>query len=113
MPVDLPTEEVPYLDKVLHLCEYLGFAWILMQAVRATRQPEPEYRCWVWMYATSYGLLVEVLQMVVPWRGADWMDALMNALGAAGGAWVGDRLTLGVRPPQLAEPDSGPRPRDV
>lgn len=83
---------IPHLDKVAHLCEYLLFAWMLMQAVRASRMPEPQYRVWVWIYATSFGLLVELLQAFVPWRSADWLDGLMNALGAACGVWLGDRV---------------------
>lgn len=91
MPVDVDVS-VPHLDKAVHLCEYLVFAWILVQAVRASRMPEREYLLWAWIYATGYGLLMEVLQMLVPWRSADWKDALANALGAAIGVWVGERI---------------------
>jgi VanZ family protein len=91
VPVE-PKVEVPHLDKAIHLCEYLLFAWMLMQAVRASRMPEPDYRLWVWIYATSYGLLIEIVQAMVPWRSADVADALMNAIGAAAGVWIGERF---------------------
>jgi hypothetical protein len=109
IPTD-PRVSVGSLDKVGHLCEYWLFAWILVQVVRASphtnrgdaggiptigagasRMREREYVLWAWLYATSYGGLMELLQVALPWRGADWTDALMNALGAALGAWLGTR----------------------
>ena len=81
--------DVPYLDKAVHLCQYFLFAWLLGQAIRAGRVPEPEareYRIWAWIYATSYGLLIELVQALLPWRSAEWADALANAVGAALGS---------------------------
>ena len=80
------------LDKIAHLGEYLCFAWLLMQAVRASRMPEPDYRLWAWIYATSYGLLMELIQAMLPWRSAEWGDVLADAAGAAIGVWVGQRI---------------------
>lgn len=94
LPVDIEAR-IPHLDKAAHLCEYLIFAWVLTQAVRASRMPEREYLLWAWIYATSYGWLIEVLQMFLPWRSASVMDSLMNALGAAAGVWFGSRPTAG------------------
>jgi len=114
VPVD-PRVSVGHLDKVVHLCEYLLFAWLLVQAIRTSRVPrdmrsmsgtespkslrdfwgpEREYLLWAWIYATSYGLLIELLQGLVPWRSADLADALANALGAALGVWVGQRTSV-------------------
>ena len=88
LPVNVKVR-IPHLDKVAHLCEYLVFAWVLTQAVRASRMTERDYLVWAWIYATTYGLLIEVLQMFLPWRSASIMDAFMNALGAALGVWIG------------------------
>ena len=88
---------VPYLDKVVHLCEYLLFAWLLVQAVRASRLEEREYLLWAWIYATSYGLLIELIQAMIPWRSADLADAAANALGAALGVWIGRRFPKPLR----------------
>lgn len=95
-----PEVGVPHLDKAIHLCEYLLFAWLLMQAIRTLELPEleleaakvwtREYRIWVWIFAFSYGCLMELLQIFVPWRSPDWIDAGMNGLGAALGVWLGD-----------------------
>ncbi len=87
---------VPHLDKVVHLCEYLLFAWLLMQALPPTRvvggQTVRQYRMWAWLYATSYGLLMELIQAMVPWRSAELMDAVMNGVGAWCGVWMGQRV---------------------
>lgn len=87
-----PNLSVGHLDKIAHLCEYLLFAWLLVQAIRATRGRETEYLLWAWMYATSYGLLMELIQAMVPWRSAEWGDVVANALGAVLGVWLGDRI---------------------
>ena len=99
---------VPYLDKVVHLCEYLLFAWLLVQALPPTllvggqavslsRVERETYLLWAWIYATSYGLLIELIQAMIPWRSADLADAAANALGAALGVWIGRRFPKPLR----------------
>ena len=87
-----PGVSIPHLDKVAHLCEYLVFAYLLVQAIRATWHGERAYLLWAWIYATSYGLLMELIQIMVPWRSAELGDALANAVGAALGVWIGQYL---------------------
>ncbi|MBI4342039.1 MAG: VanZ family protein [Candidatus Omnitrophica bacterium] len=91
IPIDVETP-VSHLDKVVHLCEYLLFAWLLVQAIRATRLREGEYLWMAWIYATSYGWLIELIQAMLPWRSADLADAVSNALGAALGVWLGQQF---------------------
>ena len=91
IPIDVEPS-VGRLDKVAHLCEYLLFAWLLVQAIRANRLAERDYLWLAWIYATSYGLVIELIQGLIPWRSADVMDAAANALGAAFGVWLGARL---------------------
>ncbi len=87
---------MPYLDKAVHLCEYLLFAWLLVQALPPTElvggQAIRHYQFWAWLYATSYGVLIELIQAMVPWRSAELGDAIANGLGAACGVWLGQRL---------------------
>lgn len=91
MPIT-PDLEVDHLDKVVHACEYLLLAWLLVQAIRLHHLQAREYLWLAWVFATSYGLLIETLQALVPWRSTDPLDALMNALGAGMGVWLGTRI---------------------
>ena len=84
--------DIPYLDKVVHLCQYWLFAWLLVQAIRTGGLRERDYLVLAWVYAASYGLLIEIIQGFLPWRSADWADALANAIGAAAGVWTGQRI---------------------
>ena len=83
---------MPHLDKAGHLCAYLLFAWLLVQAIRRHHFPQREYPLLAWMCVTGYGLLMEMIQLMVPWRSAEWGDVLINAAGAALGVWLGQRL---------------------
>ena len=91
IPVTSPVATIPYLDKAAHVCEYLLFAWLLVHAIRSSQFHERDYLWWAWIYASSYGLLLEVIQAVVPWRSAEFGDALANGLGAAVGVWIGQQ----------------------
>ena len=83
---------VPHLDKGVHLVTYAFMAWLLMRSIRTVPLIEVEYAWLAWLFATSYGMLIEVLQLMMPWRSADWWDIGANALGAALGVWVGKKL---------------------
>ncbi|MBI3330583.1 MAG: VanZ family protein [Candidatus Omnitrophica bacterium] len=83
--------EIPWLDKAVHLVQYLALAWLLVQALRAGRLEDGPYLWLAWIEATSYGLLIELLQVLLPWRSADLLDAAANALGAAAGVWLTTR----------------------
>ena len=80
------------LDKVVHLCEYLLLAWMLAQLFRLQRHPRALWAAWWW--ATGYGALIEGVQIFLPWRSGDIMDALENALGAALGVIVVRRIRV-------------------
>ena len=61
-----------------------------MRAAPTAEAPIPLW--WAWIYATSYGALMEAIQAMIPWRSAELVDAGMNAIGAAIGVWVGRRV---------------------
>lgn len=92
MPTNDRLPELPYLDKVLHLCQYLIFAWLLVQAIRVGGGRDRTYLLWAWIYAFSYGLLMELVQAFVPWRSADLADAVANGIGGAIGVWLATKL---------------------
>ncbi|MBI2885498.1 MAG: VanZ family protein [Candidatus Omnitrophica bacterium] len=83
-----PGVSVGRLDKFLHLCEYLLFAWCLCRALRSSGVP----RGWAaWGAASGYGALLEIVQAFLPYRSAEWGDAAANALGAAIGVILVER----------------------
>ena len=90
---DLGLASVRHLDKVGHLCQYLVFGWLLVKAIRLGRLRAREYLALAWMFVTAYGLLMELIQLMVPWRSAEWADIFINALGAGLGIWCGERFT--------------------
>ena len=83
--------DIPWLDKAAHIVQYLALAWLLVQAIRAGHLEDGSYLWLAWIEATSYGLLIELVQAMLPWRSADLLDAAANALGAAAGVWLGRR----------------------
>ena len=95
----IPTPEgpsIPHLDKAVHLCEYLLLAWLLSVALRTGGLTAHDYLILAWIYATSYGLLIELIQALVPWRSCDLWDAAADAAGAAIGVWLGRRIPKNI-----------------
>ena len=78
-----------HLDKVAHFCKYLVFAWFVVRAIQKTITLERLHLLWAWMFTASYGLLMELLQALVPWRTGDVADAVANGIGAGLGVWLG------------------------
>ena len=79
------------LDKVFHLCQYLLFAAILVPALTPPEAPR-RMRLRAFAWATLYGIFIELVQLLVPWRSGDWKDGLSNALGAAIGVSLWRRM---------------------
>ena len=97
IPIEVKVSPLLHLDKVIHVWEYLLFAWLLVQALRAHQLHDQEWGLLAWMFTTSYGLLMELLQVLVPWRSADWADALCNGIGAAMGVWLSHRYQVSAK----------------
>ncbi len=81
-----------HLDKLVHVCEYLLFAWLLANALQASEVNGPRPARVAFLLATAYGAFLELLQGFVPWRSMDLLDAAVNAAGAAAGAWLSRRV---------------------
>ena len=92
-----PGPSIRHLDKAAHLGEYLLFAWLLAQAVRAARMRDRVVSLWAWIAATSYGGLLEGVQAMLPWRSAELADAVANAVGAALGVWLASKSIVHSR----------------
>ena len=73
----------PWIDKAVHLCEYLLLAWLLAQTVRAAQWPRRSVAGFAAGASVAYGALLEVVQGFLPYRMADVQDLAMNMVGTA------------------------------
>ncbi len=83
--VHLP-EGIPNVDKVLHLLEYSGLAFLLAHAIPGAHHRK---RFWLaWVIAVLYAGSDEIHQYFVPPRTCDFFDWLADATGSWIGAWL-------------------------
>ena len=86
-----PAAVLPWLDKAAHLCEYLLFAWCVARATCASGSSRRTILAVSVLCSAAYGALLEGVQFWLPYRSAEWADALANTIGAALGAWLWSR----------------------
>jgi VanZ family protein len=84
-------------DTVLHMGGYAGLAAVTLRAVAGGRWSGITYRAMAvaLVIATVHGMSVEVEQMFVPSRMAEWRDVGNDVLGACAGVfavWAWGRL---------------------
>lgn len=90
-PLAAPAQAGLYFDKAAHLVVYVVLAWLLSRAWRTGGRRSGDGLA-VWVAATAYGGLIELVQSMLPWRSAEAADLLMNAAGAGLGVWAGSRM---------------------
>ena len=88
VPASLEAPSGLPLDKAAHLCEYLLFAWLLVQAATASRWSATKRSLLAFALPVSYGLFLEGVQAFLPYRSAEVMDAVANTVGAGLGVWL-------------------------
>jgi glycopeptide antibiotics resistance protein len=83
----MPSEDVPDIalfegfDKFVHVCLYLGFAWLLCWSLRVERKPFLYYL--ILLLSFMWGLLMEIFQFLMHFgRAFEWFDILSNTSGA-------------------------------
>ena len=78
--------KIPNIDKIVHVCMYLGMSgmlWLEFWHAHLHRQA-PRWHGWVGacVCPVLFSGLVELLQeYCATWRGGDWMDFAANATG--------------------------------
>jgi VanZ family protein len=77
----LPSLPIPHLDKIGHFILYFVLALLLSAAVSKTRV-RPVLMILIVLLTTTYGGTMELMQLLVHGRSADWFDFLANASGA-------------------------------
>ena len=86
-----PTTElnrIPNVDKIVHICMYLGMSGMLwLEFLRAHRRNDsPLWHAWVGAFVCPvlFSGMVELLQeYCTSYRGGDWFDFLANITGVA------------------------------
>ncbi len=87
MPEGLP--EIFNIDKLYHLATYAVMAILLSLALYGEGRAAVRGRLsTAAMMAFAYGALIEVLQSFTGTRSADILDAIVNGIGAAAGAFI-------------------------
>lgn len=78
LPIPPPPIELAYADKWQHL---VGLALMMLYAGMLF----PRQRLRAGLGLLLYGLGIELLQSLLPWRSAEWLDLLADASGIAVG----------------------------
>ena len=82
--------DVPDLDKVMHLGEYLVFGVLLSRAIEKSFPQDTlaKYYLWIILLSFLYGISDEVHQLFVKSREFSFWDAFADTIGAAIGAKI-------------------------
>jgi VanZ family protein len=103
IPGSVPGAGIPGVDKVVHLVVFALTVWAAGRLL-APRRRFP--MGWVVVVAFVHALLIELIQLVLlPQRGAEGADVLVDVIGIALGVglWIGERLRR--RRAELEEPE--------
>ena len=93
-PPSTDLNEIPNLDKVVHICMYFGMSGMLwLEFLRAhKRDRAPLWHAWAGAFACPilFSGIVELLQeYCTTYRGGDWMDFAANTTGVVLASFVG------------------------
>lgn len=90
---------IPHIDKVVHVCMYLGMSGMLwLEFMRAHRRtPAPRWHAWTGacLCPILFSGAVELLQAhCTTYRSGDWMDFAANTAGVLLASAIGSRLAF-------------------
>lgn len=79
---------IPFLDKIVHFGMYLILgAIVTCEFRRITPKYFYKYLFKILIICTVYGIIIEVVQYFLPWRGFEFADMIADGLGAAAGIY--------------------------
>ena len=89
----MPSEDVPHIDlfegvdKLVHFCMYLGFAWLICWSFHPENKPFLNY--YIIIFTLGWGILMELFQLMMHLgRAFEWMDILANSFGVLTGVLI-------------------------
>ncbi|MDO4162858.1 MAG: hypothetical protein Q4D56_00520 [Bacteroides sp.] len=94
-PPSTDLDSVPGIDKVVHICMYLGMSGMLwLEFLRAHRKEEkiPFGHAWIgaFLCPVLFSGAIELLQeYCTTYRGGDWLDFAANSTGALLASLIG------------------------
>ena len=93
-PPSTDLEQIPNIDKVVHLCIYFGMSGVLwLEFLRTHRRDHtPLWHAWVGasLCPLLFSGIVELLQAYcTTYRGGDWLDFAANATGVGLASCIG------------------------
>lgn len=79
----LPKTDVPSADKIVHTIMYFGITLILMLNQTSYRigKITDKQICFAVIFASCYGVAMEGIQSLLPWRSGSIYDIIANVLG--------------------------------
>lgn len=92
--------DLPYMDKLLHFTAYAFLGALFFRAFKKRRFANNIRRaiiCSIFA-STLYGLSDELHQFYIPYRNADFIDALADMLGSIGGVYLFYYLKINYSP---------------
>ena len=80
----------PYIDKLLHIAVYALLGALFLRAFKTLRIQHNLKLVMILsiLLSSLYGISDEIHQHFVPFRNADFMDALADMIGSVGGVYV-------------------------
>jgi VanZ family protein len=79
----LPKTNIPSADKIVHTAMYIGITMILMldQTSYMKSSITQKQIGFTLVFATCYGVSMEGIQSILPWRSGSIYDIIANTLG--------------------------------
>ncbi len=94
----IPSYDIPQIslfegvDKLVHFCMYLGFAWLFCWLFHSESKSVTYY--FILLLTIGWGVLMEVLQFVMHYgRTFEWLDIAADSFGAIAGILIYKLLT--------------------
>lgn len=86
IPENAPLDDVPLIDKWVHMLMYAGFAFTIWfdHVIRNKKTISWKHYLFIFLYATLLGGLMELVQAyLTTCRSGEWIDFEADAIGAA------------------------------